>query len=184
MRRTGDDLAQVVVGQQRRELQHRRRDDHLDVERQLLDQMMRHVDGRLQRLRQCRADASQLVLRQQLQSLDGQFTRFAGFVFGQVRQQARHLCGQTMTHFLGLIIGQQQMRLRRGRLVVGDGTAYLFCLVDSEIIEDFRLRIRAGGELQPFGCIGRGSQRFRLVVIDPAHACPSLPDPESGSSAI
>jgi hypothetical protein len=171
-RRAGDDLDQVVVGEQRRAAQHRLGHHQLDVFRQPADHVGGRVSDVLQGLGKDLAHAHRGVAAEGRHQVEDAFARLALLVFRQVRQQRRDLARKVGAHRLVGVAHQQQVGLRRRVGIRGDFAPHRRRRVARQIIEDLGPRLVAARERLAHLDVGIGGKPLVALVGRAAHVRP------------
>jgi hypothetical protein len=144
-----DDLDQVVVGEQRRELQHRGGDGEFGVARELFDEVRRRVGDVLQGLGDHAAHARGGVLGEHLQRLHDALACGVLFAGLEVGQDTLDLAREARAHVHARIAGELHVGLPGQGRIVGERLAHLRRDVVGEVIEQLGAQIGALGHIRP-----------------------------------
>ena len=112
------------------------------------------------------AHARQLVARENVEHLEGEFLQLLRFAFRQAWDQAADLAGEIHAHFFIDVAGENLVGLARRRRVARHLAAHFGGLVLGEEVKDFRSRIFAAGEIGTLIIIPATRQVFFLVIGD------------------
>src|SRR6185437_12707306 len=140
----GDDFHQVGVGEKRRIFEDGSGDDHLQIDRQPADDLLRHAVERLDLFGQDRAHARQLVVGEFLQRLDGERAELLAFLLVQIGHQPADLARQLDAHLVVLVVRKQAVGLGWRAHIGGHRAADHRRTLGRQIQQHVRPRVGAG----------------------------------------
>ena len=179
-----DNFQEVLVAEQRRELEHRASDHLLGVAGQALDDVARRRGHVLEGLGHDLAHARRLILGQGFDHLDQVLMRLGLCVGVEFGQEIPDLVGEMVAHRLVVVARQDEVGLARRLEVGGDPATHLGRIVLGQEIEDFRPQVLALGQARAHLRIVVSRQALGFLVAESVvpDRRPGLEQPHRASS--